>query len=229
MGILVCVPLSEPVLVPVRFVQAVEVWFAVRGIDTSDLQVACVWVLGLEVDADAPPRCILPYIERVERLGVRFDEDGEKEVSTTVWWKVESPELVHLVDNRFDHDVLVLQDGAFRRAVPFTFVLDDVEFGQPTEVLADCPLVTVQPTSEVADGVDVVAVTLKMADEFEAALREDVTTVLSPQHEEVGVASRVAIAGELVLLEDALVEALGESISGVGVRSGHTVAYYINS
>lgn len=121
--------LPQPLLALVGLVHAVEVRFPVCGVYPADLDVARVGVVRLEVHADSPLSGIVWWIERIELVGIGFHEDGDEEVPAAVWWEVEGPELLHLVDDRLDDDVFVLQDGTLRFTVALTLVLDDVEFG----------------------------------------------------------------------------------------------------
>jgi hypothetical protein len=158
-------------------------------------------------------------IERVEALGVGFHEDGSEEVPAAMSWEIEGPEFMHLVDDRFDDDVVVLQDGPFRFAVTVSLVLDDVEFGQSTEVLADRALVAVETAREVADRLDLVPAAFEVSDELEPTLGEDVAAVLPTEYEDVRIALCVEVAGELFLPQNSLWDAAIRSIIRIGFWS----------
>jgi hypothetical protein len=132
-------------------------------------------------------------------------------------WETEGPEFVHLVDDRLDDDVVVLQDGPLRLAVTVSLVLDDIEFGQSTEVLADRTLVAVETAREVADRLDLVPAAFEIFDEIEPTLGEDVAAVLQTEYEDVRVALCVEVAGELFLPQNSLRDAVIRSITPVGV------------
>jgi hypothetical protein len=85
---------------------------------------------------------------------------------------------MYLIHDRLDDDVFVLQDRPFRLAVTFSLVFDDVEFGKSAKILTDRAFVAVEFAREIADRFNLITVSVKIADEFEAALGENIASVL---------------------------------------------------
>lgn len=135
---------------------------------------------------------------------------------------------LELVHDRLDHDVFVLQHRSLRFTVARSFVLDNVEFGKATKILADRAFIAVELAREVANRFDAFAVLIEVLDEGKTALGEDITSILSTQDEDVRVSPGIEVGGERILLEYSFSDAVIRWRISTEIRSRHGVAYDIN-